>query len=442
MGNSGIVRFQVIFLAMLFLLPAISLSSEGAEVFTPIVVEGDGGFVAAGFSGSGTSGDPYVLSDVYVNATGHHHGIFISNTTKHFIITNCRASDAFTSEIDTLDLQESGSGILLYNVSNGTIEDTVADYNARGITICACSDIVVMNCTLDNDYRTGVYVVDCSGTDIIISDSDITASDISIDIGVLVQDCSDVSINGNDLSLATEAGVCLSSTTTPCRDNAVTDNTISGPEGTGILMTGSIAAEDNIVQGNSILGISGPAIKMEAGTSNDIIDNLISGCDYGLLLCSGADGNEIDDNTIMDCTYGARFDTGANGNVLENDTMQDGMYGTYVRSCDGSSVRNCSIINMSTTGIDIGTTTTNTTITDNLVRGCGWGIRAVASSDQGIEGLEVMDNIVIDSSIGGLYLSYVIGSRILDNIFHNASGNGLYLGSSCDDVDLRGKHVH
>lgn len=97
------------------------------------MVEGDGGFVAAGFSGSGTSGDPYVLSDVYVNATGHHHGIFISNTTKHFIITNCRASDAFTSEIDTLDLQESGSGILLYNVSNGTIEDTVADYNARGI---------------------------------------------------------------------------------------------------------------------------------------------------------------------------------------------------------------------------------------------------------------------------------------------------------------------
>jgi parallel beta-helix repeat protein len=437
-GNSGTVRFQVIVIAVLFLLPAISLSSEGAEVFTPIVVEGDGGFVAAGFSGSGTSGDPYVLSDVYVNATGHHQGIFISNTTKHFVITDCRTSDAYTSDTGTLDLQESGSGILLYNVSNGTIENTVADYNARGITICACHDIMVTNCTLDNDYRTGVYIVDCSDTDIVISDCDITASDISIDIGVLVQDSSDVSINGNDLSLATEAGVCLSSTTTSCKDNTVADNTISGPDGTGITMSGSIAAEDNIVQGNSLLGISGPAIRIEAGTSNDIIDNLISDCDYGLFLLSGADGNQIVDNTVTGCTYGARFEAGANGNVLENDTMQDGVYGTYVRSGDGISVRNCSIINMSTTGIDIGTDVTNATIVDNFIQGCGWGIRAVASSGQEIEGLEVTDDIVIDSSIGGLYLSFVTGSRVLGNTFHNASGNGLYLGSSCDDVDLQG----
>ncbi|MGA1822361.1 MAG: hypothetical protein ACMUIG_07530, partial [Thermoplasmatota archaeon] len=40
--------------------------------------------------GNGSSSNPYIISDYLINATGHNCGIYIGNSSVHFIIRNCR----------------------------------------------------------------------------------------------------------------------------------------------------------------------------------------------------------------------------------------------------------------------------------------------------------------------------------------------------------------
>ena len=437
------LRVQALVLAALFLLPAFSLTSEGAELNAPIVVEGNDGFVAAGFTGSGTSGDPYVLSDVKVVLTEatYHHGISISNTTKHFIIIDCQVSNAMTSETDSLDPQRSGSGILLCNVSNGTVQDTMADYNARGITLYRCTDVSLINCTLDNNYRAGVYVVDCPDSNISISECDVIASDDypDIDLGILLQDSSYVNLSSNQITFASEAGISLGSNSVPCREINIQGNTISGLAGDGIVLEGSMVAQNNIVQGNIISHITRAGLLISSGTFNEVDGNLFTGCGYAIRLMALADSNLFTGNTMVNGTYGARLEAGADSNTFDGNYVQNGAFGIYISTSSGNTVRNCSLTDMSTAGVSVGTEDVlNTTIGSNQMLRCGWGIRAVAISGYEIEGLTVIGNNITDPTIGGLYMMRTVDSLVLNNSFRNATGDGFHLGTSCDRNTLKG----
>jgi hypothetical protein len=120
------VRFSrvlvIVLLGIIPSVPSFAPFSEGVECRSePIIVEGNDGFAEAGLTGSGTAEDPYVLSEVSLNASLELHGIRISNTTAHFRIQGCTVHDAFSPDRDPLNISASGTGILLINVTNAVI---------------------------------------------------------------------------------------------------------------------------------------------------------------------------------------------------------------------------------------------------------------------------------------------------------------------------------
>ena len=67
-------------------LPTRSLTNH-----SPIMIEQDSEFTSANgvTYGTGTEGDPYIISNWRIDGSTTDYGISISNTSSHFIIQNC-----------------------------------------------------------------------------------------------------------------------------------------------------------------------------------------------------------------------------------------------------------------------------------------------------------------------------------------------------------------
>jgi len=86
---------------------------------SPISINNDTQFQNQGFSGSGTSEDPYLIENVIINTT-FVNPINIVNTRAYFIIRGCK-------------ILAEDTGIYLFNVSNGVIEDSIFQGGIDGI---------------------------------------------------------------------------------------------------------------------------------------------------------------------------------------------------------------------------------------------------------------------------------------------------------------------
>ena len=123
-------------LGAIVLLAFVSAPATRTTCHVPIFINGDNSFTPSNgvSSGSGTADDPYVIENLLIDASGSH-GIWIENTTKHFIIRNC--------------VVENGGGthwgIYLKNVRNGRIENNTCENNLDGIALGLSSNNILSN---------------------------------------------------------------------------------------------------------------------------------------------------------------------------------------------------------------------------------------------------------------------------------------------------------
>jgi parallel beta-helix repeat protein len=131
----------IFLLAMPFLLLSTGDVSATLESREPIVISDDENFTAANGvrSGSGTAEDPYLIENWTIDAS-ENHGIWVENTTKHFVVRN--------------SLIENGSlgGVRLENVINGMIENVTCKGNLQGIYLFSSSDTMISNTILENNF--------------------------------------------------------------------------------------------------------------------------------------------------------------------------------------------------------------------------------------------------------------------------------------------------
>ncbi|MHA1928879.1 MAG: right-handed parallel beta-helix repeat-containing protein [Candidatus Thorarchaeota archaeon] len=106
-------------------------------------------FAAAGFTGTGTEGDPYVLDGEFVDVPNSDTGIYISGTTSHFIIQNCQIiTSAIWGE----------TGIHLVNVSNGTVDNCeILGLDDYGIRTQNCNDVNITRNIVDDTFNA-IYI--------------------------------------------------------------------------------------------------------------------------------------------------------------------------------------------------------------------------------------------------------------------------------------------
>ncbi|MCG7844230.1 MAG: right-handed parallel beta-helix repeat-containing protein [Methanomassiliicoccales archaeon] len=430
-------RCAIFFLAALLLLPVISLPTSAISS-APIVVEGDGRFTAAGFSGTGAVDDPFVLSGAQIDATNKFHGIYIANTSAHFRIEDCVVTDAYTPSIEDreiLNIQASGSGIILFNVSNGTIVNFQAEYNVRGVTVANCTDVTVSASRFYNNVIAGVHLSNSVGDGVVVSNCTFT-NDMAAHIdsaGVLVEECHEVIVRDNTVTECI-VGISMTALSGPCTNNLIANNLVRDQAQHGILLTGSAQNSENIVSDNQISGVSnGDGIYLEKGTLEQLVSNDVRGCLQAIRLGGGADQNTIARNLLSNNTYGVRSDSGADQNSVVDNSIHDGTYGVFISPSQGNLVSNNTIMRMNKgsapVGIYLGVgAVRNAALTGNEIIDCGVGIRAAATNvEQRVGELSVTGNTVSGSLKQGMYLVQVNDSQIVGNIFESNALEGIYL---------------
>ncbi|MCG3256125.1 MAG: right-handed parallel beta-helix repeat-containing protein, partial [Candidatus Heimdallarchaeota archaeon] len=139
----------------------------------PIVIVNDDNFTDYGFLGSGTSEEPYLIEN-YEIITSSDTGIYITGTTKHFVIRNCYvhaywdgivieyAAEGTVSISNTTCSNNRGDGIRVFYSNNATLTNNICNNNyywrSKGISLSHSSGSTVINNTCNINYYYGIFV--------------------------------------------------------------------------------------------------------------------------------------------------------------------------------------------------------------------------------------------------------------------------------------------
>jgi len=417
--------------------PVFIFNAEGASYGSePILVEGNGEFAAAGFTGNGTADEPYVLSDLNLNASLEFHGIRIANTTAHFRIVGCTVHDAYSPDRDPLNLSASGSGILLFNVTNAIIEDYLGDFNVRGITVVSSSHVLINDSRFNNNIEAGVHLVDCLDGSVKVTNSTFTIG--TGDDGILVEGSRSVKAIGNTLS-GGDNGIVIRASGSGLGGHLLLENDLSGHSEVGISLGGPSMATGDLVLNNRVHGAGMSGVRISFGTAERVSGNVISGCSQGVEV--GWTDNEVSSNILSNNTRGISVVADADRNLIFGNKITDGAFGVLINPSQGNEVLGNTIMRMnkadSSVGIYLGIgEVRDTLIAGNEITGCNVGIRAATVSGQEMSGLSMADNIISSSVREGAYLLYTVESELINNSFLSGGGNGIYLGAGCTDLLL------
>jgi parallel beta-helix repeat protein len=115
---------------------------------SPIYIDTNSEFLFSNgvVGGNGSLSNPYIIENWSIDASTAD-GIWINNTTAHFIIRNCNIFNGETN---------GHVGILLLSTSNGRIEDNWLNNNFIGIAIVKTDHVNFQNIEIDHSYMYGI----------------------------------------------------------------------------------------------------------------------------------------------------------------------------------------------------------------------------------------------------------------------------------------------
>ncbi|MCK5773475.1 MAG: right-handed parallel beta-helix repeat-containing protein, partial [Thermoplasmata archaeon] len=99
------------------------------------------------WTGNGSISDPFVITDLDIDAGGGHHCLWIANTSLSFKITNSTFSNATYEGIPTI----LSSGLILMNVTRVQVLNVICKDNINGITIIDSSNVTVLDSNFNNN---------------------------------------------------------------------------------------------------------------------------------------------------------------------------------------------------------------------------------------------------------------------------------------------------
>lgn len=200
-------------------------------------------------SGSGTQSDPYVISDLDIDAHGEGDAIYIGNTTAYFIIKNSYLHNA--SPIS--DPYYGGIGIELYNVTNGVIENNTCSDNMIGLLPYSSFKNIISNNTFTNNL-VGIELYSNSNND---------------------------TVSNNTCTNNGWHGIILDSS----NNNTILNNTCTNNGYNGIFLESS---NSNVLSHN-ICSYNDAGLYMYSSSSNTIYHNIfVNNTGYGVHIVSGS----------------------------------------------------------------------------------------------------------------------------------------------------------
>ncbi len=324
-----------------------------------ILINGDAGwaaFRAAGnCTGSGTAGDPYVISSKQIDATAETSNIWVENSTCQFVIQDCTLTNPGTIPHAAIRVANAsnglitgnnctagslGSGILLGgNSTNITIQHNSISGCGYGIVLWQrCDNITVKWNTVYANLNTGIAVSNVTQT-LVENNTATWNGNAGIQV---VQTSANNTVQGNLVAWNTQWGIVLAAN---AQNNTVKGNNVTGNFKVGIILAGGDPVENNTINDNDIVANQWNGILLESGatknnfTGNTILGNGMSGAN----LSAGCNGNWFMGNNFtgnvlfnaQDDGTGNHWDNGTRGNYwadnagvdLDDDRIGDSAYG-------------------------------------------------------------------------------------------------------------------
>ncbi len=304
-------------------------------------------------SGTGTSWDPYIISDLLISGFGtEKYGIDIRNSNVYFIIQECQIynsdeggiyfDNVNNSRIINNNCSNNDNGIYIEYSNNITLfENIVNDNSVDGIFIYESNYLNITENTVNNNDE-GIYINICNFSYII--DNIVNEN---IEEGIYLEECFNNTISGNNAN-DNYHGIFLwyscvnnkffGNTATGNYDgihleesnfNTIIENTFNNNDRAGIYLTRS---EQNTISENSAnYNLDGIYLEDE-NYYNLITENIFNNNDIGIEIYY-SDFNVIIDNVVNNNNYnGIEAEVGnyntLTGNLLKNNIL----YGMYLET--------------------------------------------------------------------------------------------------------------
>ncbi len=272
-------------------IPSVRYTSSG-----PIRINSNTEFASspAVSSGDGSKEDPWVIDGFEINGSGKGCGIYIGNTTDHFIIRNCYIYHTNGSSASYYW----NAGILIYNVKNGTLSGNDVTYSG------GC----------------GVYIRDSAK--ITIDGNDM----MNNNQGLMIDHSDHNLAKGNNASRNSQNGIVLSSS-----DHCIVEENIAyyNVWGYGIDVYSSFLNE---VMGNIVRNNLHDGIHNQVSWNNNITDNIVEGNENGIVFYSSTNSNITDNYCAMNIKTGIYLHQSHHNNVSSNDCNKNPYIGIYVKN--------------------------------------------------------------------------------------------------------------
>lgn len=257
----------------------------------PIRINSDADFdMAHGvFSGNGTPESPWVIEGLDLDGVDQGFGMFIGNTTEHFVIRDCdmhRARLLGPDWTETMYMY-TYSCLIMLNVTDGSVDSCMmTGAENYGLILVDCRGISASNCTIRRNWE-----------------------------GALLEGCEGCTFKDNLVDLNMEAGVYMAATTSSVLEgNTVRENDYGiYLEGSGgnclegnrcngsVVYDGIMLAEGsdcNTVSGNTCSGNNAHGISVSSCSQNEIAANGCTGNgNYGIYL-SGTESSRLEGNAL------------------------------------------------------------------------------------------------------------------------------------------------
>ena len=378
----------------------ISLKTRDA----PFVINGDTALQSKASEGNGTAGNPFILENYVINASGTGlNGIYIRNTAAHFILRNCTITNTDTNRC----------GIDLENVTNGKVMNNTLTANDYGIYLNHTKYNILDANTVE---LTTNYAISLQYSNYTLIDRNRAKNGV---VGIYQSEDSHYSIISNNIVDNHSIGICLLDYGHTV-GNTILNNTARNnkwpPYGIGIAL-------------------------MVDGSNNTVKGNFIEDNYHGLFVqCNPLDSNptEVINNTIKDNIKEGIL-VAANLNNLQGNVLLNNTVGIYLLNSNQNTLTQNTLWN-NTSGINL-TGSSSNTIDRNTLDGNGEGCALTAGSYLNV----LAYNTILNSLTDGLYLDAACeGNRILYSIlaFNRAFGievngddNYFYRNLVCENND-------
>ncbi len=182
----------------------------------PITIIGNESFTPANgvVGGNGSADNPFIIARWDINTTTFPHGIWIQDTSAHFLVMDCNIYGNAT-----------GYGIVLLNATNGTVRTNKMSSLGTGIHVQNTTGFRLY-CNEMSGLTAGIALLGSGNGEVRCNRIDSPVQ------GIHMNATAQCSIRGNQISGSSLAGIFLVSSDS----NTIKDNTVSGGTADGILI--------------------------------------------------------------------------------------------------------------------------------------------------------------------------------------------------------------